>query len=345
MAHARPEMALRYLPRPGDAIFAVPRNGTWPGRVFWLIDQRTWQAPLLPCGLVAWSKAEPARGEETASLTAPLRALEQDNRIDSDQLPSPDVLPQSGQPLLLDAAVRRGFWKHGGQLMTSPWSEGLLIWTDVSAVHPAEAAPQQRPVLAHAARTLREATPQITTTLNIPFRDRRARDIIIANRWIETAVRPKGIAGPRLCLRTRDAYRLHIGDAALLDRAMAEHLATELTAYPGTHDKDTSAVPVTHAQPTATDGLVTIWRVAEGLEVQHDLRQSPLTLWLRSQEDHNLTDEHAAGLASALVAGVELLDRVQYLAVTAVHHDHPRYAAVRAEAAFIAQLTAPRHAR
>ncbi len=83
---------------------------------------------------------------------------------------------------------------------------------------------------------------------------------------------------------------------------------------------------------------MTIWRVDDGLEVRHDLAKAPLILWLRAQQDHSLTAARAAKLASALVSGAALLNRVHYLAVAAVRRDRPRWEAIRSEAEFVTQV-------
>lgn len=345
MEQPRPENLLTHLPPAGHPLLVVPADTSAESAALWRVGGQTWLAPVLDCGLVAWSKSRPmtpaiARSEAVRLVVPGLL-----DRARGEEPHRPYLLPERGQPLVVNFDLGIAYWLRHGRLMHAPWfDDGLIGWGPVGPVVRLDADPAERAAIDEAVRTLRDAGPVASqTTLKLPERDAQPRDVVVANRWISTNPRVAGPNDALLTLRTRDGYRLHVGDAVALDRHMMLDLATEVAAYPGAADDETDELPtleVSHPEPDRADGIVTTWRVDDGLAVLHDLRHAPLTVWLRSQEDHPLTEDRAVRLASALAAAAARLDRVYRLATTAALRDHDRRTAVRAEADFTAALHA-----
>ena len=344
MDHSRADTIFPHLPRAGDPLLATPGGKTIRGRVLWRSSQdgTIWLAPIPASGLTAWSKAHRAtpntRSELLAKLNKPGLAASARGEVPLHQ----EGLPRPGDPLVLHFTLGVVYWMRSDALMACRvFNDGLLDWGSAAIVEPTSADPDEQVALDHARRALHDVLPVGRCTKLLVSGDRtRSREVTITNRWIDTAL---GSSAPcddaLLRLRTATEQRLHLDNAAVMDEAMELELATQISDYPGPSVAmaaiDPTHVVVDHASPDVDDGTVTIWRVDEGLEVLHDLAKAPLTLWLRAREDHPLTAARAAKLASALVAGAALLNRVQHLTVAAMRRDRPRWEAIRTEAEFV----------
>lgn len=343
MEQPRPENLLPHLPPAGHPLLVVPADTSAESAALWRVGGQTWLAPVLDCGLVAWSKScpmTPAIARREAVRLAVPGLLD---RARGEEPHRPHLLPERGQPVVVNFDHGVAYWLQHGRLMHGPWfDDGLIGWGPVGPVDRPDADPAERAAIDEAVRTLRAAAPGGPhSKLDRPERDGQPRDVVVANRWISTSPRAAEPKDSLLTLRTKDGYRLHVGDAVVLDRRMVLDLAAEVAAYPGTADDESDEPPVLvvrHPEPDHDDGIVTTWHVDDGLAVLHDLRHAPLTVWLRAQEDHPLTEDRAVRLASALSAAAARLDRVYQLAVTAVRRDHDRHIGVRAEADFAAAL-------
>lgn len=346
MDQPRPENLLSHLPPAGHPLLVVPADEKAESAALWRVDGQTWIAPVLDCGLIAWSKSRPmtpaAARPEAVRLAVPGLL----DRVRGEEPHRPYLLPERGQPVVVNPDFAVAYWLRHGRLMHGPWfADGLIGWGPVGQVVRVDADPAERAAIDEAVRTLSAASPGPHSTLNLPERDDQPRDVVVANRWISTNPRPAGPKNALLTLRTGGGYRLHVGDAVVLDRHMALDLATEVAAYPGSADDESDQSPVLvvrHPEPDREDGIVTTWHVDDGLAVLHDLRHAPHTVWLRAQECHMLTEVRAVRLASALAAAAARLDRLHQLTITAAMRDHDRHSGVRIEADFAAALRAVR---
>lgn len=341
MDQPRPENLLPYLPPTGHPLLVVPADKKTESAALWRVDGQTWLAPVLDCGLIAWSKSRPMTPDIARPEAVRLAVPGLLDRVRSEEPHRPFLLPERGQPVVVNPDFRVAYWLRHGSLMHSPWfDDGLIGWGPVGPVVRLDADPAERAAIDEAVRTLRAASPGGPhSRLHLPEHDGQPRDVVVANRSISTNPRVDGPKNALLTLRTGDGYRLHVGDAVVLDRHMALDLAAEVAAYPGTEDE---VLVVRHPEPDRDDGIVTTWHVDDDLAVLHDLRHAPHTVWLRCQENHVLTEGRATLLAIALSAAVARLDRVHQLTVTAALHDHDRHCGVRAEADFAAALRSAR---
>ena len=339
-----------HLPPTGAPLLAVPgasRTQKFVGCVFWLKGKRTWFAPVLPGGLVAWSRTQaltddrhPLTGRQDTDLTAPLHKHDVLDRVRDERLLRPELLPQPGQPLVVNFDLGVAYWMRGKTLMHTPWlmPSLLLGWGSAGEVVRVDADVHERRAIDHAVRVLHEATPGgPTTVLPLPPDAFMARSVSVERWSVRTLRRPVDEPAVPL-LRTGNALRDREGHV-VLDRGMAVDLAAEVLTLPGAQRPECEhCVCVVHPAPDYDRDGVVLWN-ADGLAVLHDLRR-PSALRLIAEDRQPLAEETARMLGGALVAAVERLDVLRGLAMDAWHQDGPRRERVRAEAAFAERVAA-----
>lgn len=152
------ELRPQHLPPAGHPLLVVPATATADSYATWHIDGQTWLAPVLDGGLIAWSRSRPmtpaTARPETTRLTEPGLL----DRVRGEEPHRPDLLPQRGQPLLVDFDLGVAYWMHDGELMHGPWfDDGLIGWGPVGPVAVQDAEPDQRATIRSVVRILRTA--------------------------------------------------------------------------------------------------------------------------------------------------------------------------------------------